>query len=427
MILSAEAKVGAVAVVAFLLLMAMVANLGNLNFWGEKGYPIKAVFSDVGGLVAGSGVRYAGVDVGRVDLVQTGVDGITVSMRINHDIKIPVGSRFIISTDGLMGEKFISITPTANSEAGFIAPDTVVRGETANGLDKLISSGDRVLGEIEKLVLSLNDVLGDEKVKASLKATALNAKEITDRLNELTTTLARMASNNEQNVDAMATNLRIMSASLRDVAGRVDVLVANVDNNGQTANDVREAISNLKTTSIRVERMASALEGVVTDPGTASDLKETLKNAREASARANKKLAQLDNIKVDTGVDLLYNTHSSKYQSNADVRIRTSDNAFAVIGVNNIGEGSTGNLEIGRGNDKFDTRVGLIEGKAGIGADAAVGSQLRLSLDIYDPNDPRVKLRSQYKIGPDTFLVGLTDSLNKNPEENTYIGLRHDF
>ncbi|MBP2655573.1 MAG: Mammalian cell entry related domain protein [Firmicutes bacterium] len=424
--LSTEAKVGAVTVTGFLLLLVMIFNLGRFSF-GEQGYPVKAVFSDVSGLVPGNGVRYAGVDVGRVDMVQAGVDGVTVRMLINSGVKIPVGSRFTISTDGLMGEKYISIMPTPNSDAGFMAPDTVVRGEAPGSLEKLVGSADRVLGDIEKLVQSLNEVLGDEKVKASLKATAINAKDITDRLNEMSAALARIVQNNEQDVNVTAGNLKAMSESLRVVAARVDGLMANIDNNGQTAKDLREAIYNLRNTSIRVERMAASMEGVVTDPDTARDIKETLKNAREASAKANRKLAQLDNIKVETGFELLYNGRASEYQSNADVKINTSDKNFAVIGVSKIGDNSKGNFQLGQGFNGFDGRMGIIEGKVGMGADALVGKDLRFSLDVYDPNDVRVKLRSQYRIGPDTFLVGVTDSLNKQPEDNTYVGIRRDF
>ncbi|MBP2645304.1 MAG: Mammalian cell entry related domain protein [Firmicutes bacterium] len=426
MTLSTEAKVGAVSVIGFLLLMIMVVNLGNFSF-AEKGYPIKAVFSDVNGLVAGSGVRYAGVDVGRVDLVQAGVEGVTVRMRINSGVKIPVGAQFTISTDGLMGEKYINIISTTVGEAGYLEPDAVVRGQAPNGMDKLVSSADRVLGEVEKLVRSLNEIVGDEQVKASMKATALNAREITERLSELSATLARMARNNEQDVNTMAANLRIMSGSLRDVAGRIDTMMESVDNNGQTAKDVREAVGNLKNTSVRVERMAASLENVVTDPSTAKDIKETLKNAREVSAKANKTLAQLDTIKVESGVEMLYNSHLSQYQSNADVKVSTANKDFAVIGVHDIGESSRGNFQYGHGDDRFAARVGIIDGKAGIGADTSVNSQWRISLDVYDPNEVRVKLRSQYKIGSDLYLIGLTDNLTKEPEDNTYIGLRRDF
>lgn len=423
--LSTEAKVGAVSLIGLLLLGYMIVYLGGVSF-GEKGYPVQVVFSEVGGLKEGNVVRYAGVDVGRVDAVRTAEKGVEVRLLINPGIKIPEGSRFTIGTDGLLGEKFINIVPPRQS-SGYLQPNARVAGEDPRGLDQLVTSADRALADVQRLIQSLNDVFGDEKVKAALKSSALNARDITDRLNEFSAVLARMAQNNEQDVNAMVGNLRVMSENLRDVAGRVDKMVAAVDNNGQTARDLRETINNLKNASVRVEKIAASVEGIVTDPETAKNVKETLRNARAVSEKANKMLTKIEQVSVETGFEVLYNGHDGKYAGNADIRINTSPTDFAIIGASRIGDGQRNNFQVGKGDAHFAGRAGVIEGKAGVGADAALSDKLRLSLDVYDPNDVRVKLRTQYEIAPHTFIVGQTDSLNKQPGQNTYLGLRRTF
>jgi len=426
--LSTEAKVGAVTLLGFLLLAYMIIHLGDFSF-GEKGYPLKAVFNQVSGLKDGNVVRYAGVEIGRVTAVKTTPEGVEVLMRINPGVRIPEGSKFAIGTDGLLGEKFINITPP-RTLSSYLAPGSEVRGEDPQGLDQLVATADKTLIDLQKLILSLNDILGDDSVKEALKASAVNAKEITERLKEFSTTLARMAQNNEQDVNATVGNLRVMSDGLRDVADRVDKMVASVDNNGQTAKDLRETIQNLKNTSSRVEKIAASLEGITTDPETAKNIKATLKNSREATEKANKMLTKIDSVNVQTGFEVLHNTHNSQYRSDADIRINTSSQDFAVIGVSNIGgrdNSNLGNFQIGKGDAQFAARAGMIDGKAGVGADTQIGTQMKLSLDVYDPNDVRVKLRTQFKIAPDTFLVGEADALNKHPDQNTYIGIRHSF
>jgi phospholipid/cholesterol/gamma-HCH transport system substrate-binding protein len=278
-----------------------------------------------------------------------------------------------------------------------------------------------------RLIQSLNEVFGDEKVKASLKNTALNASDITDRLNEFSAALARIAQNNEQDVNAMVGNLRVMSENLRDVAGRVDKMVATVDNNGQTAKDLREIIANLKTASARVEKIAASVENIVADPETAKNIKDTLRNTRSVSEKANKMLTKIEAVRVDTGFEILYNGHTGKYASNADIRINTSPTDFAVIGASKIGDNQQNNFQVGKGTARFSGRAGVIEGKAGVGADTMLSDRLRLSVDVYDPNDVRVKLRTQYEIAPHTFIVGQTDSINKQARHNTYVGLRRTF
>lgn len=423
--LSTEAKVGGVTLLGLLLLAYMIIHLSGFSF-GDKGYPVQAVFSQVNGLKPGNLVRYAGVEIGRVKSVTAAQDGVQVTIMINPGVKIPEGSKFAIGADGLMGEKFIDITPPRDS-SGFLSPNALVRGEDPYGMDQLVATANQVLLDVQKLIHSMNDIIGDDQVKTAIKDTALNARAITANLNVLSATLARMAEHNEGDVNLMARNLRDMSDSLRTVAARVDNMVADVDNGGQTAKDLREAIQNLKATSGRVEKMAASLEGVVTDPETGKNVKDTLRNAREVSEKANKMLTKVQSINAQAGFEVLYNTDSAKYRSNADVRINTSPQDFAVIGVSGIGDSSKANLQVGKGTEQFAGRAGVIDGKAGVGLDAKLGSQMKLSLDVYDPNDLRVKLRTQYQIAPDTFIVGETDSLNKQPEKNTYVGIRRAF
>ncbi|MCX7780164.1 MAG: MCE family protein [Negativicutes bacterium] len=425
MSLSTEAKVGTVSVIGLVLLAFMIVHLGGFSF-GDKGYPVYAVFNQVGGLKAGNAVRYAGVDIGRVEGISVVPEGVKVQLMINPGVQIPAGCRFVIGTDGLLGEKFVDIVPP-RSNSGVIAPHAVVRGEDPQGLDTLVANADKVLLDVQKLVQALNDILGDEKVKAALKESALNTKEITARLSEFSAALARMAVNNEADVNALVQNLSAMSGNLRDIAGRVDKLIAGIENNGQTAADIREMLHNLKITSARVERMAAALEGVAADPETAQNIKDTLRNARDATAKANKMLARFEQVNIRAGFEVTANTDTGRRRSDADLRINTSPADFAVIGVSNIGEKSKMTVQAGKGTEEFAGRAGIVYGKPGVGVDTQLGRSLSLSVDAYDPNDLRIKLRTQYKIAPDTFIVGQTDSLNKEAERNTYIGIRREF
>lgn len=424
--LSTEAKVGSVTIVGLLLLAYMIMHLSAFSF-GEKGYPVTANFNHVNGLKEGNAVRYAGVDVGRVHKMEIVPQGIKVILMINPGTKIPEGSRFIIGTDGLLGEKYIDIVPPAAKTTTYLHKGAIVQGEDPQGLDHLIASADKVMAELNKLILSWNDVMGDPAVRQAIKDTAFNAKAITDNLNQFSLVLARMAENNEADINTVVTNLKLMSGSLRDVAARVDSLVTNVDNNGKTAADLKDTIQNLKTTSVRIEKMAASLEGVVTDPSTAQNIKETLNNAREVTEKANKMLTKVGSISAAPSFEMLYNPDNSKYRTNADVRINTSPEDFAVIGVTDIGNDSKFNFQIGKGSETFAGRAGVIDGKAGIGLDTGVRDGMRFSVDVYDPNAVKVKLRTQVPLSKDNYLIGQTDSINKDAEKNTYIGIRRSF
>ena len=63
--ISAETKVGAVALGGLALLIVVAVFYGAIRM-GETGYPLHVDFDRVDGLKIGGQVRYAGVDVGRV-------------------------------------------------------------------------------------------------------------------------------------------------------------------------------------------------------------------------------------------------------------------------------------------------------------------------------------------------------------------------
>lgn len=424
--MSTEAKVGSFTVLALAMLVYLIVNLGGFGFGGDEGYKIQAVFRQVDGLRQGNIVRYAGVEVGKVSKVEPDGQGVKVTLALHESVKIPVSAGFSIGSDGLMGEKFIAIFP-GEDNGSYLKAGDIVTGYDQRGLDQVMVTADDVLLDIQKLVNSLNDIFGDERVKHALVDSAVNAKELTENLNRMSAVMARMAINNEQDIKAMVTNLNTMSKNMVGAAATVDQMLSDISNNGQTASDLRAAIANLNHTSQRVERMATVLEGVVTDPETADNLKATLRNARGVSEKANRMMSRVSAMSTEVNTEFLYSAGADKYMTNAEIRLNTSPKDFWLLGVNDIGEGNKTNLQFGTGNDKFKGRMGLFDNKVGVGLDAYLNQSLKLSVDAYDPNDVSVKVRAEYEFAPDTFLVGQTNDVNKSDARKTFLGLRKGF
>ena len=85
------------------------------------------------------------------------------------------------------------------------------------------------------------------------------------------------------------------------------------------------------------------------------------------------------------------------------------------------------NFQLGQEGKTVGGRLGVVEGKPGAGIDLKFGKNFKISADAYDPNDFRIKLRSELKIAPDTYIVGESLSINKSAQRSTYIGLRRTF
>jgi len=103
--------VGVFVVLGILALGYLSIRLGKVSFLGGGGYIVTADFPSVGGLKAGSSVEIAGVEVGRVDSIGLADYQARVVLRMERDVKLQEDSIASIKTKGLIGEKYIRISP----------------------------------------------------------------------------------------------------------------------------------------------------------------------------------------------------------------------------------------------------------------------------------------------------------------------------
>jgi phospholipid/cholesterol/gamma-HCH transport system substrate-binding protein len=100
-----------------------VASTGRTSV---SGYELSARFSSIDGLSTGSDVRVAGVRVGRV--TGTAIDPTTyqavVSMDVQTSVKLPLDSSAAVTSDGLLGGKYLALTPGGDEK--MLAPGSVI-------------------------------------------------------------------------------------------------------------------------------------------------------------------------------------------------------------------------------------------------------------------------------------------------------------
>lgn len=106
-----ELGVGVFVLIGILALGWLSVKLGRVDLIGGRGYVLVADFPSVGGLKPGSTVEIAGVEVGRVDTIRLHDYQARVVMRMNQGVQIQEDSIASIKTKGLIGEKFIRISP----------------------------------------------------------------------------------------------------------------------------------------------------------------------------------------------------------------------------------------------------------------------------------------------------------------------------
>ena len=78
-----------------------------------------------------------------------------------------------------------------------------------------------------------------------------------------------------------------------------------------------------------------------------------------------------------------------------------------------------------KGSKKITNPSGISVSQKNINLKA--GEKGKISVDAYDPNDLRVKLKGQYEVAQDTYLIGQIKDINDSDERAAYVGLRHEF
>jgi phospholipid/cholesterol/gamma-HCH transport system substrate-binding protein len=133
-----ELAVGLLIIAGIICLGYLSIKLGKMEVWGGRGYDVEAIFSDVGGLKIGASIEIAGVEVGRVKSITLDNYQALVVLNLAGNLKLQEDAIASIKTKGLIGEKFIEITPGGLEKA--ILPGGRIREtQAAVDLEELIS------------------------------------------------------------------------------------------------------------------------------------------------------------------------------------------------------------------------------------------------------------------------------------------------
>ncbi|MET0262283.1 MAG: outer membrane lipid asymmetry maintenance protein MlaD, partial [Rariglobus sp.] len=135
-----ELIVGVFVLVGLAAVAYLALRIGAGALLGADTYVLKARFTNAGGLNPGSNVLIAGVPVGRVDSITLNAEDYSalVQLSVRKDVKVPADSIASIKTSGLIGDKFLALSPGGDDQmltAGSLITDT----ESTLDLESLIS------------------------------------------------------------------------------------------------------------------------------------------------------------------------------------------------------------------------------------------------------------------------------------------------
>jgi phospholipid/cholesterol/gamma-HCH transport system substrate-binding protein len=215
-----ETKVGLLFVIALAMVAAFTWYLGVLNPFGRQ-HEVWVGYNFAGGIEVGSPVRVMGIKVGKVtgihfDPAMKTPKGEEVKLRIRVSINreawptVRKDSRFYINLAGVIGEKFVEITP-GSSASPQLTSDEFVRGEDPPRIDQLISQSYGLAGKILDMV---------EKNEGSVSDTIDKMNALVTNLNKTLVLLEKTSKNQEftrivTNVATITEDLTILTSRLR--------------------------------------------------------------------------------------------------------------------------------------------------------------------------------------------------------------------
>jgi phospholipid/cholesterol/gamma-HCH transport system substrate-binding protein len=107
----AEIVIGAIVVAVAVILLAF--GYTHTGARGASGYELNARMPKVDGLGEGTDVRLAGIKIGTVSglVLDPKTYLVTMHMSIRNDVQIPVDSSLLVTSSGILGSSYLSITP----------------------------------------------------------------------------------------------------------------------------------------------------------------------------------------------------------------------------------------------------------------------------------------------------------------------------
>jgi phospholipid/cholesterol/gamma-HCH transport system substrate-binding protein len=264
-----QVKTGIFIVVALLLFAGGVLIMGEkTKMFVPKGR-LSLIMKDVAGLKAGAPVWLAGVDVGvvtdiRFDRPEQNND-VEIILEVNKDSLKKIGRDSVITvkTRGLMGEKYVDITPSRHLVT---TPETKVYGTSVPKLDDVMQKAsvafDHLNQTMDKVTGgegSLGRLIADPKLYENLAKLTGELNRFIVTANQGEGTIGKLNRSPELydklmktlvHADSALSNVQQADGTLNKLIydrGLYDKLVALVDTSGQAAEDMRQL--NKKLTS----------------------------------------------------------------------------------------------------------------------------------------------------------------------------------
>ena len=223
-------KLGMFVVIALVLFTGTVYFVGKQkNLFGDT-FKLKAQFKTVNGLKEGNNVRFSGINVGTVDAIELITDtSVMVELVIKKNVQkfIKTDAIASIGSDGLMGDKVLTISP-GNSNAETVGNNSLIGSKSAvemadvmNSLKTSVDNAGIITAQLAQVSYKINNgngalskLISDEGFSNSIKGTLTNLETSSNEFAHFTQNLNKGALSSK--LDSTMSNLQAGTKGLSD-------------------------------------------------------------------------------------------------------------------------------------------------------------------------------------------------------------------
>jgi len=273
-----EALVGVVIVTAI-----VVTAIGTLWLqgvtWGQDQRAMEAVFLEVGLIRPGNPVKLRGVEVGRVReiVVDPSGDMVRVRFRVNEGLALPPDPVMILSPESLFGDWQAEIHPRSRFPYVTYAEPReaeVLPGYALPDISQLTLAADRISENMAVLTERMGIAFSEE--------TARNIASLIDNVEEVTTRLSEMVSQQAISFTEVTDGVQRAADGIGEAASQASVAFARVD----------DLLARGDLTSM-IEDMAVVAENLRDLSG---DLQGTNDDVRQVAVRVDSTFQRIESI-----------------------------------------------------------------------------------------------------------------------------------
>ncbi len=284
-------KVGLVITIAFLVLCVAVFFAGNIQSLLSKKVELKIQFNEVEGLRKGAPIWILGIEEGSVkDISLNPVFGVIVTIAVQkNSLKfIKTDSRATILTMGLLGDKYIELSP-GTPQAEQVHPGEMLKGTTEMGLKRVMETTGEAIGKISQFINKVDSLV--EKIENSHGTIGklLNDPSLYDNLNRTTNRLSALVDDlkNARGTlglliedPSLHNKLLAATSSVEELSKRINESRGTLNRlieDPSLYNKTLEAASQIQAFSTKLNEAQGTLKKVIEDPAVYENLDKDLK------------------------------------------------------------------------------------------------------------------------------------------------------